>query len=73
MHLLCTIGRIPAPPRDLKCKTFCFSCPFDRLTIYDGPDNLAEKIGEVHKWKGGTGKYLVIINTNLGGRKGQLP
>ena len=24
-----------------------FSCPFDRLTIYDGPDNLADKIGKV--------------------------
>ena len=21
------------------------SCPFDRVTIYDGPDKLAEKIG----------------------------
>ena len=25
-----------------------FSCPFDRLTIYDGPDNLADKIGKVY-------------------------
>ena len=27
-----------------------FSCPFDRLTIYDGPDNLADKIGKVYTW-----------------------
>ena len=25
---------------------YVFSCPFDRLTIYDGPDILAEKIGK---------------------------
>ena len=25
-----------------------FSCPFDRLTIYDGPDILADKIGKVY-------------------------
>ena len=24
-----------------------FSCPFDRLTIYDGPDILADKIGKL--------------------------
>ena len=66
MHLVCTLGLRAAASRDLKCRSFCFSCPFDRLTIYDGPDNLAEKIGEVLKREGGTGKYLVIINTNLG-------
>ena len=29
--------------------SFVFSCPFDRLTIYDGPDNLADKIGKTYK------------------------
>ena len=32
-----------------------FSCPFDRLTIYDGPDILAEKIGKF------TIHYLILI------------
>ena len=62
MHLVCTIGLppacLPAAPRDLKYRTFCFSCPFDRLTIYDGPDNLAEKTGDFIK-KGGK---LEIVN-----------
>ena len=35
-----------------------FSCPFDRLTIYDGPDILAEKIGKF------TLHYLILIKVN---------
>lgn len=34
---------------------YVFSCPFDRLTIYDGPDILAEKIGKF------TIHYLLLI------------
>ena len=34
---------------------YVFSCPFDRLTIYDGPDILAEKIGKF------TIHYLILI------------
>ena len=36
-----------------------FSCPFDRVTIYDGPDNLAEKIGTYC----GQMRNLVIYST----------
>ena len=39
--------------------SFCSSCPFDRLTIYDGPDNLAEKIGTYC----GQMRNLVVFST----------
>ncbi len=41
-----------------------FSCPFDRVTIYDGPDNLAEKIGTYC----GQMRNLVIYSTKGGSR-----
>ena len=36
-----------------------YSCPFDRVTIYDGPDNLSEKIGTYC----GQMRNLVIYST----------
>ena len=38
---------------------YFYSCPFDRMTIYDGPDNLAEKIGTYC----GQMRNLVIYST----------
>ena len=39
--------------------SFC-SCPFDALTIYDGPDNMADKIGTYC----GQMRNLVIFSTH---------
>ena len=39
---------------------FRFSCPFDYMTIYDGEDNFAEKIGTYC----GQLRNLVIFSTN---------
>ena len=36
-----------------------YSCPFDAVTIYDGPDNMAEKIGTYC----GQMRNLVIFST----------
>ena len=38
---------------------YSFSCPFDAVTIYDGPDKLAEKIGTYC----GQLRNLVIFST----------
>ena len=40
--------------------TFHYSCPFDSVTIYDGPDNMAEKIGTYC----GQMRNLVIFSTH---------
>ena len=38
---------------------YYYSCPFDAVTIYDGPDNMAEKIGTYC----GQMRNLVIFST----------
>ena len=41
------------------CFYYYYSCPFDAVTIYDGPDNMAEKIGTYC----GQMRNLVIFST----------